>query len=155
MNAKRKTLWMLGITTFLLTSGILGFIRWDRGAFPGFKPTIEEVTIETINRNHRGVLIHGMARHDLRITEKLGDDTWHIYPLLAKEKMNSKEIHVMVLTRKEPDSVATIEERTVEGLAQPPGRYVPASIKKSWEDRDYSFSPKFVLIKEFYDGEFD
>ena len=140
-------------TTFILAATYVGFVWWDRGAPPGFKPTIVDVTIDTINREHRGVRIHGMARHDLkiRLKNKNSDKISYVYPLLPMDKMNSTMIKVMIRTTVPPDSMATIEERKIEGLARPPGRTINGDIIRSWQDRGYDFDEKFVLVDEFED----
>tara|TARA_B110000037_G_scaffold128197_1_gene145764 strand:+ start:148 stop:609 length:462 start_codon:yes stop_codon:yes gene_type:complete len=140
-------------TIFVLTTTYVGFVWWDRGAPPGFKPEIVDVTIDTINREHRGVRIHGMARHDLRIRlkDQNSDKISYIYPLMPMDKMNSTMIKVMIRTTVPPDSMATIEERKIEGIARPPGHTVSGDIIRSWQDRGYDFKEKFVLVDEFED----
>jgi hypothetical protein len=140
-------------TIFVLATTYVGFIWWDRGAPPGFKPEIVDVTIDTINREHRGVRIHGMARHDLRIRlkDQNSGKISYIYPLMPMDKMNSTMIKVMIRTTVPPDSMATIEERKIEGIARPPGRTVNGDIIRSWQDRGYDFKEKFVLVDEFTD----
>ncbi len=151
MNQQKLALWIFVGGISLFVCGGLGFYWWDRGALPGFKPTIEDVSIEDISLDYRGVRVHGMARHDVKISQKLGEDTWYVYPLVPKDDMNTKFIKVMIMTPVQPDTMATIEERTVVGLAKPPGRLIPKEIYESWRGEGYSFEDRVVLIEEFVD----
>lgn len=138
-------------TIAIIAVSYVGFVWWDRGAPPGFKPKIVDVSVETINRNHRGVKLKGMARHDVRIRSKDQNSgkISYVYPLMPMDKMNSTMIKVMVRTTIPPDEIATIEERTIEGLARPPGRAINGDIIRTWRDRGYDFEEKFVLVEEF------
>lgn len=149
MDSKKLAVWIfiIGVSGFILAG--LGFYWWDRGALPGFKPTIETVSIEDINLDYRGVKVEGMARHDVKIKQQVSGETWYVYPLVPKENMNTKIIKVMIMTQVPPDSMATIEERTVVGLAKPPGRMVPKEIYESWRGEGYTFEDRVVLIEEF------
>mgnify|MGYP001166856569 CR=1 FL=1 len=49
MDSKKIALWILIIGVGSIVFGAIGFIWWDRGAPPGFKPKIVEVDIETIS----------------------------------------------------------------------------------------------------------
>ena len=154
MQPKQKALSIVFGSMLAMATATIGFIWWDRGAPPGFKPTLVDVTIDTINRNHRGVRIHGMARHDIRIQQKNSDDPTdisYVFPLVPLTKINTDYIRVLIRTTNKPDSMATIEEMTVEGLARPPGRLVNREIIESWENRGYEFDPKYVLIEQFVD----
>ena len=39
----------------------IGFVWWERGALPGFRPTIYDREIEELSLNDRGVRVHGWA----------------------------------------------------------------------------------------------
>jgi len=154
MSPKQTTLSVLLGSTLAVTTASVGFIWWDRGAPPGFRPTLVDVSIETINRNHRGVRVHGMARHDIRIQQKNSndpEDITYVFPLVPTNNINTNFIRVLVRTTQKPDSMATIEEMTIEGLARPPGRLVNREIINSWQNRGYEFDPKYVLVEHFTD----
>ena len=152
MTPKQRALAIVLGSFLACVTGTIGFIWWDRGAPPGFKPTLVDVTIESINRNNRGVRIHGMARHDVRIKQENNNDPQditYVFPLVPADKMNSKYIKVLIRTTQKPDSMATIEEMTIEGLARPPGRLVNREIIEAWKNKGYEFDPKYVLIEHF------
>ena len=149
MDSKKIALWILIIGVGSIVFGAVGFIWWDRGAPPGFKPKIVDVTIEDISYKNRGVRISGMARHDIRIRQKIGSDSWHIFPLVPKDDINNQFIKVMVLSTQSPDSMATIEEMTFEGFARPPGRLITKEVYQAWEAEGYSFEDKIILVQEY------
>ena len=94
-----------------------------------------------------------MARHDVRIRQKDQNSgkISYVYRLMPVDKMNSTMIKVMIRTTIPPDEIATIEKRTIEGLARPPGRAITGDVIRSWQDRGYDFEEKFVLVEEFVD----
>ena len=154
MTPKQTALSIIVGSTLAAATVIIGFIWWDRGAPPGFKPKIVDVTIDTINRNHRGVRIHGMARHDVRIKQKNSDDpadNTYVFPLVPADDFNTDYIRVLIRTTNKPDSLATIEEMTIEGLARPPGRLINREIIDSWKSQGYEFDDKYVLVEAFTD----
>ena len=53
MDSKKLAVWIFvgGISGFIVA--VLGFYWWDRGALPGFQPTIVDVSIE-VDRAHCG-----------------------------------------------------------------------------------------------------
>lgn len=146
--SKRFALVILLLGIIIPIVAWLAFVRWDTGAFPGFVPELVDVTTENINREHRGVRIHGMARFDVKFKQKIGEKTYYVFPLVSKEDMNSKTIRVMVLSPTPPGELIGIEERTVEGIARPPGRLMPRDIINSWQDLGYQFDEKFVMVHE-------
>ena len=149
MDSKKLAVWIfiVGISGFIAAG--LGFYWWDRGALPGFQPTIVDVSIEDINLDYRGVRVEGMARHDVKITQQVSGEKWFVYPLVPKENINTKFIKVMIMTQVPRDSMATIEERSIVGLAKPPGRLIPKEIYESWRAEGYTFEDRVVLIEEF------
>lgn len=149
MDQRKLALWIFILGTSSIVLGGLGFYWWDNGALPGFKPTLVDVSIAEISLDNRGVRIAGMARHDVRIKQEIQGVVWYVYPLVPKDKINTKFIKVMVLTTIPPDSMATIEERTIEGIARPPGRLIPKEIYESWRGEGYTFEDRVVLIEEF------
>jgi len=154
MTPKQRALTIVGGSMLLTAATTIGFIWWDRGAPPGFKPTLVDVSIADINRNHRGVRIHGMARHDIKIKQTNSSDPSdiaYVFPLVSADDINSNFIRVMIRTTQAPDEMATIEEMTIEGLARPPGRLINSEVIESWQNKGYEFDPKFVLVEHFTD----
>ena len=89
MDSKKLAVWIfvLGVNGFIAAG--LGFYWWDRGALPGFKPTIVDVSSEDINLDYRGVRVEGMARHDVKITQQVSGEKWFVYPLVPKDNINT------------------------------------------------------------------
>ena len=135
---------MLTCVLIIITLRV-AFVWWDRGAPPGFQPTIVDVTINTINRNHRGVRISGMARYDVRI--KVGNN--YVYPLMDAKKFNKKLIKVMIASPVQPSRLVDLEEMTVEGLARPPGGVINLKVYNAWRHKGFEFDDKFVLVESF------
>ena len=151
MNSTLKAVLVLVGPAALAGLGAICFIWWERGAPPGFRPKVHDVEIGEINRNHRGVRLHGMARYDIRSQHKGedGEQTYYLFPLVPKDRLNTKMIRVMVRTTSPPDGMANLEEMTIEGLARPPGRLVPRDLQLAWMKRGYEFDRKFVLVMAF------
>jgi hypothetical protein len=151
MNSTLKAALVLIGPAALAGLGAIGFIWWERGAPPGFRPRIHDVGIGEINRDHRGVRLQGMARYDIRSRQEdpNGGPTHYLFPMVPKDEINTKLIRVMVRTKKPPDGMANLEEMTVEGIARPPGRLVPRDLQLSWMKRGYEFDSKFVLVMAF------
>ena len=61
---RKKWVIILGPSILVLLIA-LGFYSWDRGALPGFRPTIYERSITEVTLNDRGVRLRGMARYDI------------------------------------------------------------------------------------------
>jgi hypothetical protein len=131
----------------------LGIYVWDRGALPGFRPTIVDVEIEDINYDdYRGVRIKGMARYDVRVKQTVPDGpTYMVFPVVPLDEPNSEYIMVMVRSTKIPDALYGMEEITVEGFVRPPGRLIDKEIMLAWMDEGYVFDDKFVLIEAYDD----
>ena len=144
---KKLLLTILG--PFLLVVGVtVGVIWWDRGAPPGFRPSLTDVTVQTINRDHRGVRIAGTAHHELRI--KQGDH--NLFPMMAPGDTTGREILVMVRTTHEVGRLVGFEDLTIEGLCRPPGQMIPHAVAEALMERGYHFVEGYVLIEAFDDG---
>ena len=143
---KKLLLTILG-PFFLVVSTTFGIILWDRGAPPGFRPPVTDVTVETIHREHRGVRIEGTAHHELRI--KQGE--YSLFPLMSPRDTIGREIRVMVRSTKEIDRLVGYEDMTVEGLCRPPGNMIPHAIAEALIERGYHFADNYVLIEAFDD----
>ncbi|MEC8276398.1 MAG: hypothetical protein VX026_01700 [Myxococcota bacterium] len=151
-SSLKKNLLLISPTLIIL-GVFLGIYVWDRGAFPGFRPTIVDVAIEDINYDdYRGVRITGMARYDVRVKQTIPNGpTYMLFPVVPLEDPNSKYIMVMIRSTKIPDSLYGMEELTVEGFARPPGTLVDKEIMLAWMDEGFVFDDKFVLVEAYDD----
>lgn len=141
---------------FLLVVGIVvGFIWWDRGAPPGFRPTLHDVEIAAITRDHRGVRVRGTAHYEIQLKEKRREGSaahekpFLLFPLFPKGDTSGREIRVMIRSQRAPDELYAYEDVLVEGLAQPPGRTVGKSARDALQLKGYMFADDFVLIEAF------
>lgn len=147
---KKLLLTILG-PIMLVGAIVVGVVWWDRGAPPGFRPPVVDVTVEELSYDHRGVRVEGTAHYGLRIQQKEGDKEYILYPLMPRGDTTGKIIRAMVRTTRLPDRLVGIEDVTVEGLARPPGRLVPRSVVEALLARGYAFEEDFVLVLEFED----
>jgi hypothetical protein len=143
---KKLLLTILG-PFFLVVATTVGIIWWDRGAPPGFRPSVTDVTVQSISRDHRGVRISGTAHHELRI--KQGE--YSLFPLMASGDTLGREIRVMVRSTREVDRLVGYEDLTIEGLCRPPGQMIPHSVAEALMERGYHFADDYVLIEAFDD----
>lgn len=146
-----KKLFVLVFPPILCCLSYIGFVWWERGALPGFRPTIYDREIEDLSLNDRGVRVHGWARHDIRTHFEKEGQKYYIYPIVPMDKMNDKVIHAMVVTTIEPDSMISIEEVVVEGLTQPAKYYVSKDLQMKWTMKGYAFGSRFLVIERFDD----
>lgn len=130
---------------------VIGVIWWDRGAPPGFRPPVEDVAVEDLTFEHRGVRVVGTAHYELRIQQSQGETTYTLYPLMDRGDTMGRTIHAMVRTTRTPDRLVSFEDVTIEGFARPPGRLVGRSVIEALLARGYDFEEDFVLIEEFED----
>lgn len=147
---KKLILTVLG-PIVLVGSIVIGVIWWDRGAFPGFRPPLEDVSVLEVSHDHRGVRIEGTAHYELRIQQEIGDTMHILYPLMEKGDTTGRTIHAMVRTTQIPDRLLSYEDVTVEGLCRPPGRLVSRSVIEALLARGYDIEEDFVLILAFDD----
>ena len=146
----RKLLMVIGLPFLLVVGVTVGVIWWDRGAPPGFAPTVHDVTIAEISRDNRGVRISGTAHYEARVQQRTADgDTWVLFPLFPKGDTLGREAHVLVRSTREVDSLYSFEDRTIVGMARPPGRLVPRAAREAFTDRGYMLTDDFVLIEEW------
>ena len=144
---RKKWLIILGPSVLVLL-GAVGFFWWDRGAPPGFRPTIYDRSITEISLNDRGVRLKGMARYDIN-TKQLDENDeimYYIFPLVPLDDINTKTIHVFVRSTIPPDELAMIEERTIEGITRPPARIISNELRRSWMRLGYRLDKRFVLV---------
>ena len=145
--------WIFSIL-FVLTIIILSIVTWERGAFPGFEPKIQDVDFQTISQKNRAVRITGLARYDTVSKMKLGETRLYIFPLLPEDNMNGNVIPLVVQTKRKPDKFTTIEKLTIEGFVRPPGSAIPDSFYQSWSGRGYHFAENFLFIESYDKEEF-
>ena len=148
----RKLLWTVIPPVVLVLAVTVGVIWWDRGAPPGFRPTIHDVAVSEVSREHRGVRVNGTAHYPVRLRlTREGGETLFLFPIFEKGDTSSREISVMVQTTRAPDELLGFEDMTVEGLARPPGAEVPRDARQALEQAGYYFTEDFVLIQAFDD----
>ncbi len=138
----------------LLVLGVtVGVMWWDRGAPPGFRPPVEDVTVETISREHRGVRLQGTAHNEARLKQTISgsDEIWWLIPLFAKGDTISREVRVLVRTPTAPDGFYGFEDRTLEGFARPPGSLLPRQARSALKKKGYSIADDAVLVEEWVD----
>jgi len=150
----KKPLLTVLVPFIVVVGGTLGIIWWDRGALPGMRPTVHDVTVQNISRDDRGVRVRGTAHYSVRLQQRNEDrtETWYLFPLMAKGDLNNKDVRVIVRTSREPDSLYSFEDLQVEGLARPPGRLVPIQARDALFHEGYMLDDGFVLIEAFEDG---
>ena len=137
---------------FVLTVGI-GLWSWEHGALPGFRPTAQDVTVDTITKDHRGVRISGTAHYapKLRQTATETETVWWLYPLTNHGQTQERMVRVVVRTTKKPDPLLGFEDRTVEGFARPPGRLLPQDARAALRQKGYELHDDLMLIEEWED----
>jgi hypothetical protein len=145
---KKLALTVLG-PILVVALAALAFVWWERGAPPGFRPEAVDVAIDTITRDHRGVRLSGTAHLQARLRQTAGDETFYVYPLLAKSDTLGREIHVLLRTQVKPDELYGFEDRTIEGFARPPGNLVDRTVKNTLQKKGYHFTDDFVLVEEW------
>ena len=133
----------------LVIAATVGFIWWERGAPPGFRPESIDVDVSTINRDHRGVRIRGTGHLQARVRQESGEDTWYLYPLLPPGDTLGREVRVLLRTQTKPDDLYGFEERTVEGFARPPGNLIDRVVLSTLEKNDYILMDDFVVVEEW------
>jgi hypothetical protein len=147
-----KKLLLVVLGPFIIVAGAaLAFVWWERGAPPGFRPPSVDVTVDTINRDNRGVRLGGTGHLEARLkqTSKDGGEIWWLYPLLNKGDTTGREIHVLLRTQIEPNRLYSYEDRDIEGFARPPGRLVDSRTREVLLKKGYSFANDFVLVEEW------
>ncbi len=147
----KKALLAVVLPFVLVAVAGLGLYWWDHGALPGFRPRIVDVTPTTISRDNRGVRLRGTAHYAATLKQKVGDETYYLFPLFPERDTTSRTIRVMVRTRRKPDPLYTYGDLTVEGLARPPGSLVPGYAQDELRERGYDFAEGWVLVLAFDD----
>jgi hypothetical protein len=153
VSARLRLFLTIGGPMLLVLSVTVGVIWWDRGAPPGFRPPVEEVTPETINREHRGVRIQGTLHNEARLKQTTAgsDEVWWLIPMFPKGDTIGREARVLLRTTREPDAFYGFEDRSVEGFARPPGSLLPRQAREALERKDYAVADDAVLVEEWVD----
>ncbi len=148
-----KPLLVVLVPFVLVATVALGLYCWDRGAFPGFRPTIVDVAVQDISRKNRGVRVRGTAHLSVRIQQKTADGSvvWHLFPLLPEGDLEARDVRAVVRTTRAPGALYAYEDMTVEGLARPPGSLVPQPAREALRNSGYFLTDDFVLIDAFDD----
>lgn len=145
---KKLVLTVLGPILAVAVAAV-GFVWWERGAPPGFRPDAVPVELEAITRDHRGVKLTGTAHLQARLRQTAGDEVFYLYPLLPKGDTLGREIHVLLRTTTKPDDLYGFEDRTFEGFARPPGNLVDRTVRDTLMKKGYHFTEDFVLVEEW------
>jgi hypothetical protein len=140
---------LLPIVVVLL--GVFAFVWWERGAPPGMRPEVVEVTPSTLTMDHRGVRMLVTAHHEARLEQTMGAVVWHLYPVFDKGDRDGRHVKVVLRTPTAPNSLYSYEERVVTGFARPPGRLLPPSARELMEKRGYTLDEGLVLVEEWTD----
>lgn len=138
----------------LLVSGVaLGVIWWDRGAPPGFRPKVVDVTPDQVSYDNRGVRLHGTAHYTVRLVQRSSDGsrTWYLFPVLPEGDTIGRTVRVLVRTTRKPDPMLGFEDVRVEGLARPPGADIGPDVREALITAGYTLDDKLVLVEAFDD----
>ena len=147
----RTLLLAVGVPILGVLGSAIAFEWIDRGAPPGFRPPLVDVDVTAVTRANKGVRLHGTAHYlGIRQTVSGGPDHY-VFALFPKGDMESRSIHVLVRTTREPEALADYANITVEGIAREPGYEIPATTIDAIRKRGYTLEPDAVLIDEFVD----
>jgi hypothetical protein len=129
----------------------IAFLWRDRGALPGFRPTLVDVGVAEVTREHKGVRLAGTAHYlGIRQTVSSGPDRY-VFALFPTGDTESRSIHVLVRTTREPEELADYANITVEGLARAPSYEIPVTTIEAIRKRGYTLEQDAVLIEELVD----
>ena len=135
---------LVGAVTF-------GIIWWDRGAPPGFRPPVVDVVPSALTYEHRGVRLRGTAHYGARLSQRQGDETWYLFPVLDQGDTQGRQVKVLLRTQTAPDPILSFEDLAVEGLARPPGDLVGPDVDRALARIGYELDPRVVLVVAFDD----
>lgn len=149
----KKLVPVILLPALLVAAVTIGLIWWERGAPPGFRPRLVEVTPAEVTAGHRGVRLVGTAHYRVRLVqkEKGGEDTWWVFPVLPAGDYQGRKVKVLVRTPKEPDSLLDFEEVATEGLASEPGNVIDPQVREALTGAGYELDPDLVLVEAFED----
>jgi len=153
-EVKVKKLLVAVLSPVLLVSAVaVGVVWWDRGAPPGFRPSLVDVTPDQISYDNRGVRLSGTAHYAVRLTQKAskGDRVWHLFPVLPLGDTMSRHVRVVVRTEREPDPMLGFEDVEIEGLARPPGAIIGPQVREALIQAGFELDEKLVLVEAFDD----
>ncbi|RME23831.1 MAG: hypothetical protein D6798_12715 [Deltaproteobacteria bacterium] len=149
-----KKLLMVVLGPMLLVAVVaIGVVWWDRGAPPGFRPEVVDVTPDDITWNHRGVRLRGTANYAVRLTQKSsrGDRTWYLFPVMPLGDTMSRHVRVVVRTERAPDPMLGFEDVEIEGIARPPGAVIGPDVREALIQAGFELDEKLVLVEAFDD----
>lgn len=149
----KKALLAVLMPMSVVAVGAIGFFWWDRGAPPGFRPTLVDVAPSEITYDHRGVRLSGTAHYAGKLVQRSGSGarTWYMYPVLARGDTMGRYVEVVVRTTREPDPMLGFEDVVVEGLARPPGSIVGPGAREAMIEAGYELDEKLVLVEAYDD----
>lgn len=149
----KKALLAVLLPMIVVATGAIAFYWWDRGAPPGFRPELVDVTPEQVGYDHRGVRLEGTAHYAAKLVQRSGggDRTWYLFPVLDKGDTMGRYVEVVVRTTVEPDPLLGFEDVVIEGLARPPGSVVGPQAREAMIEAGYELDEKLVLIEAYDD----
>ena len=142
----RKLFAFLGASGLSLLA-VLGYATWERGALPGFRPTMHEVTYAGLSLDQRGVRVAGTAHYPVSAQINSRSGPRYAFPLFAPGDTLGRTVRVLVLSPTPPDPVLGFEDRTLEGLIEPPGMQVPEGLRKIFEEQGYHFADDYLILE--------
>jgi len=142
----RKLLSFLGASGLSLLA-VLAYATWERGALPGFRPTMHEVAFDGLSLDSRGVRVAGTAHYPVGAQINGRGGPRYAFPLFPPGDTLGRTIRVLVLSPTPPDPVLGFEDRTIEGLIQPPGMQVPEGLRRIFEQQGYHFADDYLILE--------
>jgi hypothetical protein len=153
VNAMKRALAAILIPGILVSSVAVGVVWWDRGAPPGFRPTVHEVRPTELTYDHRGVSLVGTAHYPVQVTQRGGSSgqTWWIYPVFERGDTMGRYVLVLVRSTRQPDPMLAFEDVRIDGLARPPGSIIGPDVRKAFVEAGYELDERLVLVEAFED----
>ena len=142
----RKLIAFLGASGLSLAV-VLAYATWERGALPGLRPTMHEVAFADLSLDQRGVKVAGTAHYPVGAQINARSGPRYAFPLFAPNDTAGRTIRVLVLSPTPPDPTLGFEDRTIEGLIQPPGMQVPEGLRKIFEEQGYHFAEDYMILE--------
>ncbi|MFH1469896.1 MAG: hypothetical protein ABIO70_36265 [Pseudomonadota bacterium] len=151
-----KRPWIVATLSTLAVLAGLGVAIWA-GALPldlGGPPAPVALGDLTVRSGH--VVTEGTAHYPVRVSQAYAatllrreQRTLHIFPLFPTHDSVSREVHVMVLTERDPDRLLGFEDLTVAGHThRPSSRWLSRGVLDTFRDHGYTFPEDFVLLVE-------
>ncbi|MCK6503701.1 hypothetical protein L6R53_09930 [Myxococcota bacterium] len=149
----KKLLAAVLLPMLLVATGAVAVVWWDRGAPPGFRPKVVDVTPAEISYDHRGVRLIGTAHYQVRLAQKTADGSqqWWVFPVLARGDTTGRYVEVVVRTSRQPDPMLGFEDVRIEGIARPPSSIIGPEVREALIEGGYELDEKLVLVEAFDD----